>query len=124
MDRRRGALYGLIAFAVATAAAIAISGSRPAGEQGVAPWLVQGVGYLCAVLAAVELLLPARHPSGADRKLGGVVLLAVAGMVLVDLFAAEGPDIGAGFLRLICLVVIVAVAARLLTTTPAAGRGR
>jgi len=124
VDRRRAALYGLVAFAVATAAAIAISGSRSAGEQGVAPWLVQGVGYLCAVLAAVELLLPASHPSGADRKLGGVVLVAVGALVLLDAFAGAGPDVGAGFLRLVCLVVIVAVAARLLTTTPAAGRGR
>lgn len=124
MDRRRAALYGLIAFAVATAAAIAISGARPGGEQGVAPWLVQGVGYVCAVLAAVELLLPADHPVGADRKLGGVVLLAVAALVLLDGFAGAGPDIGAGVLRLVCLVVIVAVAARLLATTLASGRGR
>ena len=124
MDRRRAALSALIAFAVATAAAIAISGSRPAGAQGLAPWLVQGVGHLCAVLAAVELLLPAPHPSGADRKLGTVVLVAVAALVLLDVFTGAGPDIGAGFLRLVCLVVIVAVAARLLTSTLASGRGR
>jgi hypothetical protein len=122
VDRRRAALYGLVAFAVATGVAIAIRGARPAGEQGVAPWLVQGVGYLCAVLAAVELLLPAAHPAGADRRLGGVILVALAGMVLVDVFAREGPDIGAGFLRLVCLVVIVSVAGRLLLTSRPAGR--
>lgn len=124
MDRRRAALFGLVAFAVATTAAIAISGARPAGEQGVAPWLVQGVGYLCAVLAAVELLLPAPNPSGADRKLGGVVLVAVAALVLLDVVAGAGPDIGTGFLRLVCLLVIVMVAARLLTTALASGRRR
>jgi hypothetical protein len=124
VDRRRAALLALVAFAVATAVAIVISGARPATAQGIAPTLVQAVGYVFAVLAGVELLLPAAHPAGADRKLGGVVLVAVAGMVLVDVFAAAGPDIGAGFLRLVCLVVIVAVAARLLTTTLASGRGR
>ena len=127
MDRRRAALYALVAFAVATAAAIVISGSRPAGEQGALPWIVQSVGYLFAVLAGVELLLPAAHPAGADRKLGGVILVAVATLVLLDVvvFAgSEGANIGAGFLRLVCLVVIVAVAARLLTTTLASGRRR
>ena len=124
MDRRRAALYALIAFAVATAVAIVISGARPAGEQGVLPWVVQGVGYVFAVLAAVELLLPATHPVGADRRLGGVLLVAVAVMVALDVFGGGGADIGAGFLRLVCLVVVVAVAARLLTTTLASGRSR
>jgi hypothetical protein len=101
-----------------------ISGSRPAGGQGVAPWLVQGVGYVCAVLAAVELLLPAAHPAGADRKLGGVVLVAVAALVLLDVFAGAGPDIGAGFLRLVCLVAIVAIAGRLVATSRPPGRSR
>jgi hypothetical protein len=124
VDRRRAALSALIVFAVATAVAIVISGSRPAGDQGALPWVVQGVGYVFAVLAAVELLLPATHPAGADRKLGGVLLLAVAVMVGLDALGGGGPDIGAGLLRLVCLVVIVAVAARLLTTTLASGRGR
>jgi hypothetical protein len=82
------------------------------------------VGYVFAVLAAVELLLPAAHPAGADRKLGGVLLVAVAVMVGLDVFGGGGTDIGVGFLRLVCLVVIVAVAARLLTTTLASGRSR
>ena len=124
MDRRRASLYALIVFAVATAVAIVISGAPPAGEQGARPWVVQGVGYVFVVLAAVELLLPAAHPAGADRRLGGVLLVAVAVMVALDVFGGGGTDIGAGFLRLVCLVVIVAVAARLLTTTLASGRGR
>jgi hypothetical protein len=124
VDRRRAALYALVAFAVATAAANVISGGRPAAAQGIAPWLVQGVGYVFAVLAAVELLLPAAHPVGADRKLGGVVLGAVAVLVLLDVVAGEGPDIGAGFLRLVCLVVIVAVAGRLLATSRTVDRPR
>jgi hypothetical protein len=124
VDRRRAALYALMVFAVATAAAIVISGARPATAQGVAPWLVQDVGYVFAVLAAVELLLPAAHPAGADRKLGGVVLVAVVALVLLDVVAGNGPDIGAGVVRLVCLVVIVAVAARLLATSRTPDRPR
>jgi hypothetical protein len=124
VDRRRAALYALVGFAVATAVAIVISGARPGTAQGIAPTLVQAVAYVFAVLAAVELLLPAARPVGADRRLGGVILAAVAALVLLDVFAETGPNIGAGFLRLVCIVVIVAVAARLLTTTLASGRGR
>ena len=124
MDRRRAALYALVAFAIATAVAIVISGGRPAGAQGLAPLVVQGVGYACALVAALELLAPAENPAGADRKLGGAILVALTALVLLDVFAAGGPDIGAGFLRLVCLVVIVAVAARLLASTLASGRRR
>ena len=122
MDRRRSALYALVAFAVATAAAIVISGSRPGTGQGIAPMVVQAVGYVFALLAALDLLAPAAHPAGADRRLGGAVLVALTALVLLDVFAAVGPDIGAGFLRLVCLVVIVAVAGRLTATTVASGR--
>ncbi|HVD29028.1 MAG TPA: hypothetical protein VNC79_11100 [Mycobacteriales bacterium] len=122
MDRRRSALYALVAFAVATAAAIVISGSRPGTGQGIAPMVVQAVGYVFALLAALDLLAPAAHPAGADRRLGGVILVALTALVLLDVFAAGGPDIGAGFLRLVCLVVIVAVAGRLTATTVASGR--
>ena len=116
MDRRRFALYALVAFAFATAAAIVIGGSRPAGAQGIAPLVVQGIGYGCALLAALDLLAPAAHPAGADRRLGSVVLASVVVLVLLDLFAfggGGGANIGAGFLRLVCLVVVVAVAGRL-----------
>ena len=127
MDRRRAALYALVGFAVATAVAIVIGGSRPAGEQGVAPLVVQGIGYAFALAAALDLLAPAAHPAGADRRLGGVLLAAVAALVLLDVAAFVddgGANIGAGFLRLVCLVVIVAVAARLLVSTLAVGRRR
>jgi hypothetical protein len=124
VDRRRAALYALVAFAIATAAAIVISGGRPAGAQGLAPLVVQWVGYACALVAALELLAPAENPAGADRKLGGAILVALTALVLLDVFAAGGPDIGAGFLRLVCLLVIVAVAARLLASTLASGRRR
>ena len=127
MDRRRAALYALVAFAIATAVAIVISGGRPAGAQGLAPLVAQGVGYACALVAALELLAPAEHPAGADRKLGGALLVAVAALVLLDVVAFvddAGANIGAGFLRLVCLVVIVAVAARLLASTLASGRRR
>jgi hypothetical protein len=83
---------------------------------------VQAVGYVCALLAALELLAPAAHPAGADRKLGGVILVALAVLVALDVFAEAGPDVGAGFLRLVCLVVIVAVAGRLVATSRPAGR--
>ncbi|TFV86624.1 hypothetical protein [Blastococcus sp. CT_GayMR16] len=128
MDRRRAALYALVAFAVATAVAIVISGSRPHTAQGLAPWVVQGIGYAFALAAAVELLVPAAHPAGADRKLGGALLAALAALVLLDVFAfadsGGGANIGAGFLRLVCLVVIVAVAARLLVSTLRVGGRR
>ena len=124
MDRRRAALYALVAFAVATAVAIGISGARPAGDQGIAPLVVQGVGDACALVAALELLAPAPHPVGADRRLGGAILAALAVLVLLDAFAAAGPDIGAGFLRLVWLVVNVAVAARLTQATAGSGRRR
>ena len=124
MDRRRAALYALMAFAVATAGAIVISGSRPGAGQGIAPTVVQAVGYVCALMAALELLAPAAHPAGADRKLGGVILLALAVLVALDVFADAGPNIRAGFLRLVCLVVIVAVAARLIAASRPADRPR
>jgi len=127
VDRRRAALYALVGFAVATAVAIVIGGSRPAGHQGVAPLVVQGIGYAFALAAALDLLAPAAHPAGADRRLGGVLLAAVAALVLLDVAAFVddgGANIGAGFLRLVCLVVIVAVAARLLVSTLAVGRRR
>jgi hypothetical protein len=129
VDRRRLALVALVAFAIATAVAIAVSGTRPASAQGVAPFVVRVVGYACALVGGLALLLPADGAAGADRKLGGTVLAAVAVLAVLDVEAfagaAAGADIGAGFLRLICLVVVVAVAGRLVATTvTASGRRR
>ena len=92
-----------------------------------APLVVQGIGYAFALAAALDLLAPAAHPAGADRRLGGVLLAAVAALVLLDVAAFVddgGANIGVGFLRLVGLVVIVAVAARLLVSTLAVGRRR
>jgi hypothetical protein len=128
VDRRRLALVALVAFALATVVAIAVSGARPASAQGILPFVVRAVGYGFALVGGMALLGPAGRTVGADRKLGGTVLAAVAVLALLDVeaFAGEaaGSDIGAGFLRLICLVVIVAVAGRLVATTIAAGRRR
>jgi hypothetical protein len=128
VDRRRAALYALVGFAVLTAVAIVISGSRPHTGQGIAPTVVQGVGYAFALAGALDLLAPAGRPAGADRKLGGAILASLVVLVVLDVVAFsggdEGADIGAGFLRLVCLVVIVAVAARLLVSTLAVDRRR
>jgi hypothetical protein len=128
VDRRRLALGALVAFALATVVAITVSGARPASAQGIVPFAVQIAGYGCAVAGALALLLPTGRNVGADRKLGGTVLAAVAVLAVLDVeaFAGEsaGSDIGAGFLRLVCLVVIVAVAGRLVATTITAGRRR
>jgi hypothetical protein len=128
VDRRRLALVALVAFAIATAIAIGVSGARPASAQGIAPFVVRVVGYCFGVLGGLALLFPADR-TGVDRKLGGAVLAAVAVLAVLDVEAfagaAAGADIGAGFLRLICLVVVVAVAGRLVATTvTAAGRRR
>jgi hypothetical protein len=129
VDRRRLALVALVAFALATVVSIALGGARPASAQGIAPFVVQVVGYVFALVGGLALLRPAGPAIGADRKLGGTVLAAVAVLAVLDVeaFAGEaaGANIGAGFLRLICLVVVVAVAGRLVATTvTAAGRRR
>ena len=128
MDRRRAALFALVVFAVGTTVSIGVSGARPGTGQGVAPAVVQGVADLFALAAGMLLLRSADRPGGADRKLGGAVIAAVAVLALLDVEsfagASGGADIGAGFARLICLLVIVAVAGRLLATSRAPGRPR
>jgi hypothetical protein len=76
--------------------------------------------------ASFYLLLAPRPdgPSGADRPIGGTVLGALVVLVLLDLFAASGPDIGAGFVRLVGLVVILVATVRLARGLAAAGRAR
>lgn len=129
MDRRRLALVALVAFAVATAGASAVAGARPASAPGIAPFVVRAVGYACALGGGLVLLRGGSRPAGADRRLGGTVLAAVALLAVLDVeaFAGEagGANLGAGFLRLVCLVVLVAVAGRLVATAvTAAGRRR
>ena len=120
MDRRRTSLVLLLLFVLCSGIAIVVSGSRPGLEQGLAPSLVQFVGYGCALLGGVLLLSSA--PEESARRIGGVVLGALAVLVLLDLLAAAGPNIGAGFVRLVGLVVIMVATIRLALGVAAAGR--
>ncbi|MCZ2859063.1 hypothetical protein [Blastococcus sp. VKM Ac-2987] len=112
MHRRTRALAALLLFVVLTGVAIGVSGARPALEQGAAPLLLQGLGYLCAITGGVLLLL---GDVGRDRQLGLVVLAGTAVMAVVDALTAAdvGANIGAGLVRLICLAVVGVVTARL-----------
>ena len=119
MDRRAPALGALLLFVVLTGVSIALSGSRPALDQGTAPWLVQLAGYLAAVAGGVLLTTSGE----AGRRLGGVVVGATIAMLLLDAasLAADGggATIGAGLVRLVCLLVIGMVTARLAVTVAA-----
>jgi len=120
MDRRRTSLVLLLLFVLCTGVAIVVSGGRAASEQGLTPALVQFVGYGCALVAGVLLL-----SSTADvRRLGVVVLGAVAVLVLLDLLLADGPHIGAGFVELVALVVVMVATIRLAVGVAATGRAR
>jgi peptidoglycan/LPS O-acetylase OafA/YrhL len=120
MDRRRVPLVLLLAFIACTGIAIVVGGSRPGLAQGVAPTVVQFVGYLLALVAAFLLVL-----GGAPRRrIGGTVLGASAILVLLDVVAPSGPDIGAGAVRLLCLVVIGVATVRLALDDPAARQTR
>jgi hypothetical protein len=122
VDRRRTSLVLLLLFVLCSGIAIVVSGSRPGLEQGLAPALVQFVGYACALVAGVLLLSSASEESA--RRIGGVVLGALAVLVLLDLLVAAGPNIGAGFVRLVGLVVIMVATIRLALGIAAAGRAR
>jgi hypothetical protein len=122
VDRRRTSLVLLLLFVLCSGIAIVVSGSRPGLEQGLAPALVQFVGYACALVAGVLLLSSASEENA--RRIGGVVLGALAVLVLLDLLVAAGPDIGAGFVRLVGLVVIMVATIRLALGIAAAGRAR
>jgi hypothetical protein len=122
MDRRRTALVLLLLFVLCTGVAIVLSGSRPAPAQGLAPALVQFVGYALALVAGV--LLITAPDEGAPRRIGAVVLGAVVVLVLLDLLAADGPDIGAGLVELVALVVIMVATVRLALGVAGAGRTR
>lgn len=84
----------LFVFVGCTGAAILIGGGRAAGAQGVAPLVVQAVGSVSGVVG------------------GAVVLVAVLdGIALAD--SGGGANIGAGLLRLVCLLLIGMATARL-----------
>jgi hypothetical protein len=120
VGRRRTSLVLLLLFVLCSGIAIAVSGSRPGLAQGLAPALVQFTGYLFALAAGVLLT---SSPEATGRRLGGAVLAALAALVLLDLLVAAGPNIGAGFVRLIGLVVIMVATIRLALRI-AAGRVR
>ncbi len=125
MDRRRVALVLLLLFVACTGVAIVISGSRPGLQQGVAPTVVQFVGYLLALVAALVLFLrPATGLSGGDRWTGVAVSGALAVLLTVEVVSEGGTDIGAGFVRLLGLVVIALATVRLAREVGAAGRTR
>jgi peptidoglycan/LPS O-acetylase OafA/YrhL len=114
MDRRRSALLALLLFLACTALAIAVSGTRPHLEQGTAPWVTQLVGYVSALAGGVLLLVAGRNGAAGDRRHGAVVLGALAVLVGVDVLTSgsAGADIGAGLVRVLCLVAVAVVTAR------------
>ena len=124
MDRRRTSLVLLLLFVLCTGVSIVVSGSRPHLHQGLAPALVQFVGYAFGLAGGVLLLSSSDEETG--RRLGGVVLVALGVLVLLDLLVAEdgGANIGAGFVRLVGLVVIMVATIRLALGVAAAGRAR
>jgi hypothetical protein len=110
VDRRRTSLVLLLLFVMCSGVAIVLSGSRPGLEQGLAPALVQFTGYVFGLVAGLLLLSSAVE--GSARRTGGVVLAALGVLVLLDLLAGAGPDIGAGFVRLVALVVVMVATIR------------
>jgi hypothetical protein len=119
-ERASGGRQGVLL--LCSGIAVVVSGSRPGLEQGQTPSLVQFAGYGCALVGGVLLLSSA--PEESARRIGGVVLGALAVLVLLDLLVAAGPDIGAGFVRLVALVVIMVATIRLALGIAAAGRAR
>ena len=123
MSRRRTAVGSLLAFVVCTVLAVVVSGARPAMGQGIAPLLVQGVGYGFVLVAVALLLAPAGSASDCpvtarvEGRVGGVLLMALVLLVFLDVLTysepSGGANIGAGFARLVVLVVIAGAAARL-----------
>jgi peptidoglycan/LPS O-acetylase OafA/YrhL len=126
MDRRRVSLVLLLLFVACTGAAIVIGGSRPALQQGVAPAVAQFAGYLFALVAAGLLMASPDGGAVNPRRLGATVLAALGVLVLLDLLVLDdgGPNIGAGFVRLVGLVVMVVVIGRLAREVSAPGRTR
>jgi peptidoglycan/LPS O-acetylase OafA/YrhL len=124
MDRRRSSLVLLLLFVACTGVAIVVGGSRPGLQQGVAPTVVQFVGYLLALVAGVLLLpRPATGP-GEDRRIGALVLGGLAVLLAMEVVLQGGTDIGAGAVRLVGLVVVCVATARLARGVAGARPGR
>ena len=117
MDRRPAALVSLSLCLLLTLDPIVLSGSRHGPAQGAAPAVLQVAGYVCALVGAV-LLLAAPRAAGGDRMTGGVVLAVVVLLVALEVVTwatdtGGGANIGAGLVRLVGLVVLVAMTVRL-----------
>jgi hypothetical protein len=126
MDRRRASLVLLLLFVACTGVAIVVGGARPALQQGVAPAVVQFAGYLFALVAAGLLLVSPGGGPGSTRRIGAAVLAALLVLVLLDLLVLDDgrPDIGAGGVRVLGLVVTTVATVRLAQRLAAAGRTR
>ena len=132
MDRRASALVPLLLFIACTGVAILVDGSRPASASGLAPTVIQGVGYLLGLVAAALLLAPDRDagvPLGdSDRRIGGVLLGALLFLLLLDVVALVadegGANIGAGLVRLVFLLLVGVTTARLAVRASVARRSR
>jgi len=110
--RRSAALVALVVCLLLVVVGTVLTGSRPALEQGSAPTVVALASYLCLLAGALLLLLPLGH--AADRLTGVVLLVAVAGLVGLDLAIDDGsPNIGGGGVRLLCLIAVIVMTARL-----------
>ena len=122
----------MLAFVACTAAAVGVSGARPATGQGIAPLIVQGIGYAFVLVAVALLLAPAGSATDCpvaarvEGRVGGVLLGALALLVLLDVltYSEAGAIIGAGLARLVVLVVIVGASARLGAVGAVASRSR
>ena len=122
MERRRLAVCLLAPFIALTVLATVLAGSRPATDEGWAPWALQIAGYLVALAAGVLLLtVPGR---GDHRPAGFVVVGVVVVLSLLDALSADedGANIGAGLVRRVCLGAVVAVMVRIGAAAISGGR--
>lgn len=124
VDHRRPALAALLLFVVLTIAANVLDGRLPASEESDAGWGAQVLAYLCAVWAGVRLMAPPADEG--SRRSGSVVLAVTVVLALVDAVTSvqDGADVGAGFVRLLGLVVLAVVTARLARAVAADRRSR
>ncbi len=103
-----------------------VSGSRPGLEQGLAPSVVQFVGYVFALVAAVAAARPGGRRTG--RLAGRSAAWCwgrVAVLVLLDLLvAARARTSAPASCGWSALVVIVVATVRLARGVAAAGRAR
>ncbi len=125
MDRRRAALYLLLAFVVCTGIAILVDGTRPGQAGGQIPIAIQTVGYAAGLVAGLLLTRP--EPAEGRRTIA-VLLAAFVVLVLLDVLVLRGSEggtnIGAGLVRLAGLVLIGLSTARIARELAAERRPR